>query len=86
MKGPGGVSSRHIHIGLRMNPGQVGLGSSRPESTRPGQLGRVKSALYIWYSCVLVDRERCSKREYEFVIHYFDFLKFYVSSLLLPVC
>ena len=27
------------------NPGQVGLGSSRPESTRPGQLGRVKSAL-----------------------------------------
>ena len=41
------------------NPGQVGLGSSRPESTRPGQLGRVKSALYI--SCVLVDRENCSK-------------------------
>ena len=32
----------------RSNPGQVGLGSSRPESTRPGQLGRVKSALYIY--------------------------------------
>ena len=36
------------------NPGQVGLGSSRPESTRPGQLGRVKSALYIRYSCVRI--------------------------------
>ena len=33
-------------------PGQVGLGSSRPESTLPGQLRRVKSALYIRYSCV----------------------------------
>ena len=43
------------------NPGQVGLGSSRPESTRPGQLGRVKSALYIRHSCVLLDRESCSK-------------------------
>ena len=31
-----------------MNPGQVGLGSSRPESTRPGQLARVKSTLYIY--------------------------------------
>ena len=58
-------------------------GSSRPESTRPGQLGRVKSALYIRYSCVLVDRERCSKKEYKFVIHYVDFLKLDVSSLLL---
>ena len=31
-----------------VNPGQVGLWSNRPESTRPGQVGRVKSALYIY--------------------------------------
>ena len=30
-----------------MNPGQLGLGSSRPGSARPDQLGRVNSALYI---------------------------------------
>ena len=30
--------------GTAVNPGQLGLGSSRPESTRPGQLGRVNSA------------------------------------------
>ena len=65
-----------------LNPGQVGLESSRPESTRPGQLGRVKSALYIRHSCVLVDRESCFKLEYEFVIHYFDFFNLDVSSLL----
>ena len=27
-----------------LNPGQLGFGSSRPESIRPGQLGRVNSA------------------------------------------
>ena len=51
----------HIYPLFSTNPGQVGLGSSRPESTRPGQLGRVKSALYIRYSCVLVGRERCAQ-------------------------
>ena len=40
-------------LGIRVKSasGQVGL----------SQLGRVKSALYIRYSCVLVGRERCSK-------------------------
>ena len=41
---------------LFMNPGQVGLVSSRPGSARPGQLGRVNSAWYILYMsfCLVV--------------------------------
>ena len=41
---------------FRSNPGQVGLGSSRPESTRPGQLGRVKSALYLRFNYWLIEK------------------------------
>ena len=28
-------------VPIEANPGQVGLGSSRPESTRPGQVGLI---------------------------------------------
>ena len=53
----GRCGSFHFSTQVLMNPGQVGLGSSRPESSRPGQLGRVKSALYIRYSMLCIRRD-----------------------------
>ena len=42
--------------GCNTNPGQLGLGSSRPESARPGQLGLcnliIEAAHVSFYSCV----------------------------------
>ena len=34
---------------MLMNPGQVGLGSSQPESTRPGQLGLIYKVYHVVY-------------------------------------
>ena len=40
------------------NPGQLGLGSSRPESSRPGQVGLynliIDAAHVSFYSCIIV--------------------------------
>ena len=40
------VTSRIVVV---LEPGQLGLVSSRPESTRPGRLGQVNSACVIWF-------------------------------------
>ena len=40
--------------GEKPNPGQLGLGSSRPESTRPGQL--VCIVLYLAQLLILIKR------------------------------
>ena len=52
------------------NPGHLGLGSTRPESSRPGQLGRVSSASALYTEQV----DRCHvhvgvriDRRYEYV-------------------
>ena len=52
------------------NPGHLGLGSTRPESSRPGQLGRVSSASALYTGQV----DRCHvhvgvriDRRYEYV-------------------
>ena len=64
-----------------MNPGQVGLGSSRPESTQPGQLGRVKSAIYIRFSYWLI--EKGVPNENTSLQYIISILKLDFSSLLL---
>ena len=42
------------------NPGQLGLGSNRPESIRSGQLGLcnwiIEAVRVIFYNCVVIDR------------------------------
>ena len=50
-----------------MNPGQLGLGSSRPGSARPGQLGRVNSALYISIIIVMVKASGTDMRQHLYI-------------------
>ena len=47
-----------------MNPGQVGLGSSRPGSARPGQLGLLYMVygVYVFLIVILIQRD-CSNME-----------------------
>ena len=65
-------SAARLGRGFQTNAGQVGLGSSRPESTRPGHVGLVLYSMLFsismpvpfWLVCVLLKNVNKSLMDY----------------------